>query len=1119
MRTLRLLLCIFFALTGIFPAAAVTNPRAHYADGQVWVVWTADTNAPPLTYQIYKKTTLPVWTNVIQGVLVGQLFAGEWRGDRMTNQVKTGIGITVTGFTIPTNGATYMLKFEEGLFVDTVRPNPSPCAYAVVPAGTTNINAAWISNILLPTYSTNEPPQMQLQASGVDFDFLGRSYPVKYYVVWADGDTNEAAGRPDFPITANAAKRGSPHLYVVSEPSGGLAGRTNVTATYAFHGGNDNPNEWLPGNYDSLSINHLPTDGYLIAPDEKLWFMQAGSLTASDTGYLGYVRGFDPLADPFLTATNEAMLNPPANETIVNYTQRQLVWVMDWFIREKSVDRKRFSLIGHSNGSRGACQLARAYPERFSVVEFFNNAMRYSSVARRIPLHGNDVLNLPVTLTNRSGLPLHFLDVLTMNTPLSAARDLPFLRLFLGKCDTQDDMHWGTDVVQYLRDADRIGWGFHFYWDLRKHGKNEWKDYWSDSTTPTSLALQTQRDDVSNLTRYRLDQSFPAFMNLQDYPNHGDPGPGYLGGTNVNADCIATNLNNGNDHGTWGGYFDWQTNIVDTPTNWACTLFLVNSNSGYAAVDACPNPFLRTDVAIRRPQQFNPPANSILNWQLQLVTNGAVLQSGNVVVGADNLIVVTNLFITRDPQRTRLVVSTPSSASLFVSYSAGEPFINWQGNSAFSSQLEHSADLFNWEQLDLPAQETDAVMSLQIPPYLLDDDQHFFRLTRHPLVTSAIPTATGFYTNQTFVHGGIARNYYLQVPNGWNAGTNWPFILVLPGHGQSIATFAYQLSEFRNRCATNGVILVFAEATAGIDSYKWFASENPHLTQPYIDDAAFLLALMDALKASGLNVNTNRCYLAGFSNGGSMTHYMASRTNHPFAAFAIMESGTAQVTHYREPYNRLDPDAGDYVVADTPLPSARRPVFLMNMTTSFPWPHEGRAPIRGSRENVSRWTFVNGYGAPVTNVALGIIEPTNALSTTISNWTATGIARARIAYGDMRPDWNWPTNLYNNGWAISNLAHFIYSTQDGTNTINQRLPAWVATNYPHTISPDPVDPSHFVRVDAGTMKVEIWRTALTNRVNEVIFVTLSDGGHQWPEAADKLPFDASDELLKFFSVH
>ena len=81
------------------------------------------------------------------------------------------------------------------------------------------------------------------------------------------------------------------------------------------------------------------------------------------------------------------------------------------------------------------------------------------------------------------------------------------------------------------------------------------------------------------------------------------------------------------------------------------------------------------------------------------------------------------------------------------------------------------------------------------------------------------------------------------------------------------------------------------------------------------------------------------------------------------------------------------------------------------------------------------------------------------------------------------------------------------------------VPEWVRVTYPHTVSLDPNWPTTHVRVDSGTMTVEIWRTAPLNRTNEVIFVGLSDGGHQWTNLNDKLPFNANVEVLKFFGAH
>lgn len=36
---------------------------------------------------------------------------------------------------------------------------------------------------------------------------------------------------------------------------------------------------------------------------------------------------------------------------------------------------------------------------------------------------------------------------------------------------------------------------------------------------------------------------------------------------------------------------------------------------------------------------------------------------------------------------------------------------------------------------------------------------------------------------------------------------------------------------------------------------------------------------------------------------------------------------------------------------------------------------------------------------------------------------------------------------------------------------------------------------------------------------EIIFVTLTDGGHTWPDRGDNLGFDANAEVLRFFLRH
>lgn len=1109
------------------PAGAATRPRAHYVNGQVWVVWEVDTNNVPDTYAIYASPVL--FTNTAQATLEGRLFAGEWSAAVLKREMHAAYGSTpLTGFRIPVaEGSTYTVKASEGVFARTVRATDA-LYYAVVPFGQTAVPEGFrTAEAVAATFSASEPPQPYLQSRAASTT----GHVVSFFAIWVDGDQEDRAARPDFPLMANAAKRGVAHTCMIVEPRGGLPGAGPWPATVCLHGGNGGAIEWLPSNEGARSINIVPSEGMVIAFDDDLYRVlgQAREASSVTTGHLGYAREHDPFTPGPL----------PLGSTIVNYTQRRNIWLLDWLVANAKVDAHRISLLGHSNGAQGAMMLARVFPTRFSAVLLFNCTMRLYDGPAFESIYGTATDNFATAVLNSSGMPVRMLELTRFAEHISPERDLPFFRSYAGKCDNNNDRQWGTVVLDQMLWSDEQATGLHFYWDLRSHGFDKWTDYWVDATSTATLLLQTQRDDVRQQARYRNDQAYPAFFNARHYPNHGDPGPGFLGGSTASSPCgLARDpggnlVANGDDHGTWGGYFDWETNIVDTATNWACALFLVGpvDLSGLAGVDESPHQSLTVDVAVRRPQHFKPAAGATVYWRwAEGVGSENPLQSGVSAVRPDGLVTVSNLTVFKDPRRARLELQiapfseSPSAPGLTMTTNElGRRQVTWHGHSGFSSQLEHGRNLIDWFKLDLPAQERDAIMSLEIPTYLLEGGYRFFRLARQSLVTTPVPAAPGFYTSMSFVHAGIGRRYFLKIPDGWSEAEQWPLVLALPGHGQSIAEFAVNQAELIRLADSTGFIIVFAEATAGTESYLWFASDNPNLTQPYIDDAAFLFALVEHLKGSRLRIDPGRVYASGFSNGGSMVHYLAGRPNHPFAAFAIIESGTAGFNHYKEPYNRDDLESGTGAPASVPMPWQARPVLLMNMATSVPWTFEGRGdsnvfPLRGARHNVARWTQANGYGS-VAQVAPEPPLPPPALIKTNITWTATGVDRSAVAYEDVRPDHNWPEELIAGGWSRENALRFPYVTRVGTEWLDYRLPAWVRLEYPHQVSADPASPARLVRVDLGTMTVEIWRSALNNRSNEVIFVGLSDGGHQWPNSNDKLPFNANVEVLKFFSAH
>lgn len=303
-------------------------------------------------------------------------------------------------------------------------------------------------------------------------------------------------------------------------------------------------------------------------------------------------------------------------------------------IRRLGVDRHRVSVMGHSMGSAGAAQIAKAYPGAFATACIFNNG--FSGPTGVHPLFGDAALDLPSNLVNSAGETVHMAAVWDLTSNIAPQRDLPLVRVFDGKDDLDGTMRWDSLVVVNYREADSLGLGPHLYWDERVHALDQWDGHWSHGVLPDS---QTARDDAAYQMNFRSDRSYPAFYNLEAYGASGDPGTG----------DPAT----GDPWGTWGGYHDWlRGTLTDTPATWSATVFLVGGTG--APLDSCPQTSLTSDLAIRKPQQFLPLPGDSIEWAVIRVSNGDTLQAGSTVVDPEGVVRAQGITVYRDPGRVRV---------------------------------------------------------------------------------------------------------------------------------------------------------------------------------------------------------------------------------------------------------------------------------------------------------------------------------------------------------------------------------------------------------------------------------------------------------------------------------
>ncbi len=610
---------LIFLLLGFSSGQAQSNIQAHYADGQVWVVW--DFLQPhPDTFEILGSNT-PI-TQYSDGQQVGRLFAYEY----VPGAIREQFALPERGWVIPSavDAQQDTLGELQGLFVETVHA-AGQRFFAVVAYGDTvitpGVNATTVAVNTL--YEPGEEVACHLQlAPPTEVGFLS-----KVLAMWADGREDPEDSRPGFPVCANAAKNGMPSIFIMSGPDDLGPGPHPVT--YWLHGGTGRAKQSMPGDRPIYDID--PQEGYLVAHNDDLvrWVGVPAELFEEPTNSWWFGWGIHH--DPF----QGAPALPPANEIIINYTQRRMVWIHYWLVAQGWVDPEYTSIQGHSMGSAGTTAMGKAFPGMFATCSIFNNGFAgpEADVDHNILGLRTDELKSNFEDANGDSIPVY--KVFDLATPLMPGADLPLFRSFHGKNDNNNTMMWDAFVVEQYAKADSLGMGMHLYWDERGHAPDNYPGHWANGY---SHDLQTQRDNLAYQQLYSRLQSFPAFFNHRLVSGVADPGNGQSAV--------------GDPWGTWGGYHDWELDsVVDEAGYWEATVFLTDGSAWLP--DNAPVDSLLSDLTVRKSQNFQPAPGEILTWvQRNLV--GDTIHSGQIVAGPLGHFELPGFTTYRDPARTSI---------------------------------------------------------------------------------------------------------------------------------------------------------------------------------------------------------------------------------------------------------------------------------------------------------------------------------------------------------------------------------------------------------------------------------------------------------------------------------
>jgi polyhydroxybutyrate depolymerase len=150
--------------------------------------------------------------------------------------------------------------------------------------------------------------------------------------------------------------------------------------------------------------------------------------------------------------------------------------------------------------------------------------------------------------------------------------------------------------------------------------------------------------------------------------------------------------------------------------------------------------------------------------------------------------------------------------------------------------------------------------------------------------------------------GGIYRTYRLYIPAIFNGGiTARPLILNL--HGYTSNASAQQLySNFMPIADTANFLMVYPQGTKDLSGKPFW---NAGISSLGVNDIGFLSNLIDSLSAN-YNINLNRVYSTGMSNGGFMSHTLACELSSKIAAIASV-TGSIFTTQYGNNCHPLHP--------------------------------------------------------------------------------------------------------------------------------------------------------------------------------------------------------------------
>ena len=152
--------------------------------------------------------------------------------------------------------------------------------------------------------------------------------------------------------------------------------------------------------------------------------------------------------------------------------------------------------------------------------------------------------------------------------------------------------------------------------------------------------------------------------------------------------------------------------------------------------------------------------------------------------------------------------------------------------------------------------------------------------------------------NASLEHGGLTRDYILYIPASYDPATPSPIVMSFHGY-TSTAQINFGYTNFTSIADTAGFILVHPQGALLNGLTHW--NVGGWTLGSTVDDVGFVSTLLDTLLID-YNIDEDRVYSTGMSNGGYMSFLLACQLSDRIAAIASVTGSMTPQT-----YNACDP--------------------------------------------------------------------------------------------------------------------------------------------------------------------------------------------------------------------